>query len=191
MIGLQTILFAFGISLDSLGIMILEGSMYREIKQKDLAKQSLLIGLWQAIGFLIGNRLVTRLLREDIESNLHLSYNSYLFISFVIFVGLGIWMLSKGLRSNVVLERRRESVNLKRTLGLAMITSVDALVAGLALSFSGIRLSSLFVVIFLVSILSVITGLYIGHLLGYKYKSNAHILSGIIFLSFAIYILFK
>lgn len=191
MIGLQTILFAFGISLDSLGIMILEGSMYREIKQKDLAKQSLLIGLWQAIGFLIGNRLVTRLLREGIESNLHLSYNSYLFISFVIFVGLGIWMLSKGLRSNVVLERRRESVNLKRTLGLAMITSVDALVAGLALSFSGIRLSSLFVVIFLVSILSVITGLYIGHLLGYKYKSNAHILSGIIFLSFAIYILFK
>lgn len=191
MTGLQTILFAFGISLDSLGIMILEGSMYREIKQKDLAKQSLLIGLWQAIGFLIGNRLVTRLLREGIESNLHLSYNSYLFISFVIFVGLGIWMLSKGLRSNVVLERRRESVNLKRTLGLAMITSVDALVAGLALSFSGIRFSSLFVVIFLVSILSVITGLYIGHLLGYKYKSNAHILSGIIFLSFAIYILFK
>lgn len=130
MTGLQTILFAFGISLDSLGIMILEGSMYREIKQKDLAKQSLLIGLWQAIGFLIGNQLVTRLLREGIESNLHLSYNSYLFISFVIFVGLGIWMLSKGLRSKVVLERRREAVNLKRTLGLAMITSIDALVAG-------------------------------------------------------------
>jgi len=53
---LQTILFTFAISLDTLALMIVEGSMYREIKRIDLAKQSIFIGLWQTLGFLLGSR---------------------------------------------------------------------------------------------------------------------------------------
>jgi len=100
-------------------------------------------------------------------------------------------MLRRGLKSGNIVERRRESVDFKKIFVIAVITSIDALFAGLALSFSGIRISYIAFLIFVVSMLSVILGLFIGHRLGYKVKSNAYILSGVIFLAFGTHILLR
>jgi len=188
---IQTILFTFAISLDTLALMIVEGSMYREIKRIDLAKQSIFIGLWQTLGFLLGSRTLAWLIREGTENFLPLSYRLYLSISIIIFVGLGLLMLRRGLKSDNIIERRRESVEFEKIFAIAVITSIDALFAGLALSFSGIRISYVAFLIFIVSMLSVILGLFIGHRLGYKVKSNAYILSGVIFLAFGTHILLR
>jgi len=190
MISVRTILFALAISLDSLALMIVEGSMYRVIKRNDVVKQSIFVGLWQTLGFLLGSRTISWIIREGVTNYFPYSRGLYLFISFIIFVGLGVSMLKRGLKTDNIVEQRRESLNFEKIFAIAIITSVDALFAGLGLSFSGISISYVAFIILIVSTLSVIIGLFIGHRLGYKLKSNAYILSGIIFLTFGTHILF-
>lgn len=182
---LQLVLLSIAISLDTLALMTVEGSMYQWIKQKDLAKTSLFIGSAQALGFLLGNQVLAQWIMESVDEFVTLPYRLYLLFSLVIFIGLGLIMFYRGIRSDYILEQRRERLIKKNIYRISAMTSIDALIAGLGLSFTGISPTLMFLFVLIISILSVVVGMYLGYWLGYEQKSKAYLLSSVIFFVFA------
>ncbi len=179
-------ILSIAISLDSLAVMIYKGAMLPKINFPKLVGISLLFGGWQASVLFMGNNL--RNLKILAQGYLHPVVE---ILAVIIFCGLGILMLVKALRRRNIFERREDHLKPKEVVLLAIVTSVDALLAGIATAFLKIDLSGAFVPIISVNVLSVILGTYIGHHLGYEQKANAQLLSGIILIVVGIDVLFE
>ena len=185
---LQIGILSIAISLDSLAVMIYKGAMLSKINFPKLVGISLLFGGWQASVLFIGNNLRNLKILAYESQYLHPVVE---ILAMTIFCGLGILMLVKALRRRNIFERREDHLNPKEVILLAIVTSVDALLAGIATAFIKIDLSGAFLPIILINVLSVILGTYIGHHLGCEQKANAQLLSGIILIVVGIDVLFK
>lgn len=181
-------LLSVAISLDSLSVMIYKGAMLSKINFPKLIGISILFGGWQALVLYIGNNLRNLRILSQGSQYLHPVVE---ILAVAIFCGLGILMLVKALRRRNIFERREYHLKPKEVILLAIVTSVDALLAGIATAFLKVDLSGALVPIIFVNILSVIVGTYIGHHLGCEQKTNAQLLSGIILIIFGIDVLFE
>lgn len=183
------ILLTVAISLDTVALMIVEGSMYHAIKIRDLIKQSLFISVWQTLGFIGGNWLMIWLVERGFNINSTQLNNWHQIISFLIFLFLGFLMLKRGLKTEYINEKREQEMSYRQTFHIAITSGIDALFAGAGISFLQVDTSFMSVSILWISILSVIIGKYIGYWFGYEEKSKVYILSGVIFVTSAVYIL--
>ena len=61
-------------------------------------------------------------------------------LSVLIFIGLGIYMICKARNNKQIFERRNDEINWKRLRKLAVLTSVDALFAGMGIGFWSVEI---------------------------------------------------
>jgi putative Mn2+ efflux pump MntP len=181
MTNLQVALMAFAISLDSLGLMIVEGAMAPEVQYKELLKVSLFVGGWQTLAFLIGNSIYPFVLSTGVPVHRVIPLTTLRILAFIIFIGLGAIMLRRGFKLEYIDERRQPFIQAKKIIMITIISCIDALLAGIGLSFAQIEITSQFYIILIISFLSVIAGVYIGYWFGYEEKPNAYRLSSIIY----------
>lgn len=181
-------ILSIAISLDSLAVMVYKGAMLSKINFPRLVGISILFGGWQALVLFMGNGLKN--LKILAQGSQYL-YPVAEILAVTIFCGLGIVMLIKALRRKNIFERREEHLKPKEITLLAIVTSADALLAGIATAFLKVDLSGAFIPIIFVNVLSVILGTYIGHHLGCEQKANAQLLSGIILIVVGMDVLFK
>lgn len=181
-------ILSIAISLDSLAVMVYKGAMLSKINFPRLVGISILFGGWQALVLFMGNGLKN--LKILAQGSQYL-YPVAEMLAVTIFCGLGIVMLIKALRRKNIFERREEHLKPKEITLLAIVTSADALLAGIATAFLKVDLSGAFIPIIFVNVLSVILGTYIGHHLGCEQKANAQLLSGIILIVVGMDVLFK
>lgn len=179
MTTLQILLLAIAVSLDSLALSIVEGAMLPKIKLADLLKSGLFIGMWQTLSFILGLYLVP--IAKQFGVIAYFSGSAYRLVSSVLFILLGFMMLRKSLKKEVINEKMQTVIADRRIVQIALLTSVDAVIAGLGLSLTGTQLSMEFFLFFVVSVLSVITGVFIGYWFGYEQKPKAYRMSSIIF----------
>jgi putative Mn2+ efflux pump MntP len=116
--------------------------------------------------------------------------NIWQFFSVIIFFALGTYMLYKAWKKEIILEQRSE-INYKKVCAAAMITSLDALFAGLGIGFFGSRLLILAVMIAIITFLFVILGIITGYRLGYEQKTKVYWGGGMILIAAGIDVIIR
>ena len=91
-------------------------------------------------------------------------------------------MIWKGLKKRNILEQRNDEIDWKKTTFLALITSVDAFLAGIGMGFLEAQMIHQSLTIFPITVLSVIGGVYVGYRLGTVHNSHAYLAGGALFL---------
>ena len=95
---------------------------------------------------------------------------------------LGIYMILKGIRKKKVLERRKDEIEWKKTTFLALITSVDAFFVGMGLGFLDTAMIEESLVLFPVTVLEAVIGIFAGYRLGLKENRRAYWVGGALLL---------
>ena len=91
-------------------------------------------------------------------------------------------MIWKGLKKRNILEQRNDEIDWKKTTFLALITSVDAFLAGIGMGFLEAQMIHQSLTIFPITVLSVIGGVYVGYRLGTVHNSQAYLACGALLL---------
>lgn len=172
----ELLLTAVALSMDAFAVAMCKGLSVRCMKKKHMLIVGLYFGAFQAlmplIGFFLGS-----------------AFSSYVekfsaWIAFILLAIIGGNMIKEALSKDE--EKMDDCFGFKNMLALAVATSIDALVAGVAFAmefatkkpFGGIWLtvSMIGVITFILSAI----GVKIGNIFGAKYKSKAELCGGIV-----------
>lgn len=161
----EIILIGTGMSLDVFAYCLYRGAMVSELRKLYVLKLVAIFTGFQAGALLLGN-LITLI------PFIHDAYKSvnylWMILAAVTFLCLGTYMILKAFRrrKTVIMEKRQDSLNTKAILLWAVLTSLDALIAGIGFGFLGIHLIGAVVIVAVLTALCVLVGLLCGYRLG-------------------------
>lgn len=171
----------FGLSMDACAAAISKGLSMKKSKSTKIIIVALYFGLFQGIMPIIGY-LISHTIKDLIIEIDH-------WIAFVLLTSLGVKMLFDVLSNNNILEN--DSTNIKSMLPLAFATSIDALVAGITLSFLKVNIIISSFIIGITTFITSTIGVVLGIKFGTKYEKKSQILGGIILIILGIKILLE
>ena len=172
----EILVISIGLSIDVFVAVAYLGAGFSKIRARNLAGLSLLFGGMQLGGLIIGN-LVTLLPAVPTDHSKKVA-DGWEGITVLIFAGLGIYMICKGVKGEQVLERRKDAIEWKTTTALALVTSIDAFMAGVGMGFLDTEVIAQAITLFPVTVLQVIFGVYAGYRLGLKHNRHAYWIGG-------------
>lgn len=180
---ISVILLGVGLAMDAFAVSICKGLSVGEVKPKHLITAGLWFGLFQAgmpvIGYLIGDRL-----HGYIEQVDH-------WVAFILLASIGVNMLKEAF-SGKEEKPADASFGVKTMLVMAVATSIDALVVGVALAMeeeTNIWLSA--AVIGVITFALSAAGVKLGSVFGKKYEKKARIAGGIILILIGLKVLLE
>lgn len=176
----EMIIISAGLSLDVFVAVAYMGAGFSKINKKNLLGLCLIFGGVQWGCLIVGN-LLTLLPFFRNSSSLQIA-DQWEAVTVLIFVGLGIYMIWKGLKKQNILERRNDRIDWKKTVFLALVTSVDAFLAGIGMGFLEAEMIKQSLIIFPITVVSVILGVYAGYRMGTVHNSQAYLAGGALFL---------
>ena len=183
----ETILVTLGVSLDIFAAMACKGAQLSKIEKKPLVKLCVLFAVWQTAALDVGS-IVGSILRMR-EANPRTGNTQI--IAAVIFGVLGMLMIRKAWKNELIIERRDDGYAWKSLVVRLALISVWTLVLGVALGFLGTGTAMLLTVISVATVLGVIAGLYVGYHLGYEQKTKAYAIGGVLLLIGAVDTIFR
>ena len=176
----EVFLIAISLAMDSFAISITAGLILKEFSSKHFIRIAFYMGLFQAlmpiIGWMIG-----------------VSFKHYIvsfdhWIAFLLLLGLGGKMIYDDLKC----EGEEDSFDPQKRLvvmGLALATSIDALVVGVNFAFLDMSITMPIYLIGIVSFILSLLGVFIGCYLGTKVKVKFTLIGGIILIGLGVNIL--
>ncbi len=180
---ISVILLGVGLAMDAFAVSVCKGLSVGEVKPKHLITAGLWFGLFQAgmpvIGYLIGDRL-----HGYIEQVDH-------WVAFILLASIGVNMLKEAF-SGKEEKPADASFGVKTMLVMAVATSIDALVVGVALAMeeeTNIWLSA--AVIGVITFALSAAGVKLGSVFGKKYEKKARIAGGIILILIGLKVLLE
>ena len=132
---LEIVIISAGLSLDVFVAMAYMGAGFSKINKKNLFGLCLLFGGVQWGCLIVGNLLTLLPIFRDSSNSSSRIADHWEAVTVLIFIGLGIYMIWKGLKKRNILEQRNDEIDWKKTTFLALITSVDAFLAGIGMGF--------------------------------------------------------
>lgn len=177
---IELLIVSVGLSIDVFVAAAYMGAGFSKIKWKNLVLLSVLFGGVQ-LGVLVLGNLVTLLPLLSITRTQNAA-DRWEGLTVLIFAALGVYMIIKGIKKKKVLERRKDEVEWKKTALLALVTSVDAFFAGMGLGFLDTAMIEESLILFPVTILEAIVGIFAGYRLGLKENSRAYWIGGALLL---------
>lgn len=174
---IETIITAFGLSLDTCALMICKGAVLRELKKKKVLEICLISTIWQAIALMLGNLIPSLPFIHPNESHIKTAFSM---LAVLIFMGLAFYMLWKYIHDKPIFEHRAEDFSLKEICLWSWATSQDAFFSGIGFSFLSTSLLTQCFSILLVTVLAVLFGLYSGYHLGFSHKSKAYLIGSLL-----------
>ena len=176
----ELIVISVGLSIDVFVAVVYLGAGFSKIEMKNLVGLCALFGGMQVAGLVLGN-LVTLLPLFSITHSQRAA-DRWEGLTVLIFAGLGIYMIWKGIRREDVLERRKDHVEWKKMVLLSAVTSVDAFFAGMGLGFLDTATIIQAMILFPVTIAEVTAGICVGYRLGLAHNRHAYWLGGALLL---------
>ena len=176
----EVFLIAISLAMDSFAISITAGLILKEFSSKHFIRIAFYMGLFQALmpimGWMIG-----------------VSFKHYIvsfdhWIAFLLLLGLGGKMIYDDLKC----EGEEDSFDPQKRLvvmGLALATSIDALVVGVNFAFLDMSITMPIYLIGIVSFILSLLGVFIGCYLGTKVKVKFTLIGGIILIGLGVNIL--
>lgn len=172
----EIMMICIGLSLDVFAVCVCEGSMLMKIKRNRLICMGAIFCLWQLVAIETGNFISLIPIFRQVSGEVQKIWQVF---SAIIFFVLGIYMLYKAWKKEIILEQRSE-INYKKVCMAAMITSLDALFADIGIGFLGSSIYVVAIMILIITYLFVILGIYTGYRLGYEQKTKVYWAGGII-----------
>ena len=176
----EILLVSVGLSIDAFVAVAYIGAGFSKIQIKNMVGLCFLFGGMQIGTLLIGN-LIT-LLPMFSWAHAQDMADSWEGLTVLIFAGLGIYMICKGIKRENVLERRQDTIDWKTTTILSALTSIDAFFAGVGLGFLDTEMICQALTLFPVTVLEVIFGIIVGYRLGLKHNRHAYWIGGALLL---------
>lgn len=176
----EILLVSVGLSIDAFVAVAYIGAGFSKIQIKNMVGLCFLFGGMQLGTLLIGN-LIT-LLPMFSWAHAQDMADSWEGLTVLIFAGLGIYMICKGIKRENVLERRQDTIDWKTTTILSALTSIDAFFAGVGLGFLDTEMICQALTLFPVTVLEVIFGIIAGYRLGLKHNRHAYWIGGALLL---------
>ena len=168
---IELIFLAVGLSMDAWATAICKGLSARRFEAKHALLTGFLFGIFQAgmplLGYILGQSFEHHIQRVD-----H-------WIAFILLSLIGLNMIRASRKPPRI---SNDSFSLRVLLPLALATSIDALAAGVTLAFLPVRI---WVAVTLIGIMTFVLsalGVWIGQLLGRRFKSGAELAGGIVLL---------
>jgi len=178
---LESILLAVSLCADCFAVSLCSSVSQREIRARDIIKVSLAFAVIQSglllAGFLFGNLFVGLISRIS-----HV-------IGFLLLLYVGGSMLLEGIRDS---QESRDLNGWRNIILGGIATSIDALAVGVSQSMAGTpvgKFTALFISVFAVTAISVVTGIWGGKTIGKKTGRWAEIVGGIVLIGIGVSIL--
>lgn len=183
----EIVMICTGLSLDVFAVCICEGSKLMLIKKRKLIIICFIFSLFQILAVECGNLISKIPVFSQVSSDVQKIWQ---FFSVIIFTGIGIYMLYKAWKKESLLEQRSE-IRYGEVFLAALITSLDALFAGIGIGFFGAGMAILAGLMGIITFLAVILGTYTGYRLGYEQKTKAYWAGGFIFVAAGIDVIIR
>ena len=157
----QTNLIAVGLTLDVFAYCLYKGAMVSEIRKKELLKMVLLFTAFQTGMLVIGNAFTWI---PAIHSSFAHAGRIWKLVAVVVFFCLGVMMILKSLKPRKIEEQKEDTYNYHVIAVWALITSIDALLAGIGFGFLGLKLIGAAVIVTIITA----AGAFVGFICGYR-----------------------
>ncbi|MCR5033684.1 MAG: manganese efflux pump [Lachnospiraceae bacterium] len=177
----EIILIAIGLSLEIFAIVVCKGAVFSKIRKKALFELIAIFAAWQLVTVTIGNLLVD-VLDLTITSANEKGKLLLQILSIIIFGGIAVRMLFEAHKNEDIIESREDSIKVNNILQISAIVGLNGLVAGVGFGFMETSMIKQLIILVGVSVLAVITGIYVGYNYGYRPKTRGYLLGGLILL---------
>lgn len=178
MAWVECILIICGISFDIFAQMECQGSLVANVKKEQVIKLCIAVTVWQIIalftGHALANYLVTR--KDIVGSELLLGE----LMSAVILVALGARQIYVSKVKYAFEERREEKLSVKKMAVMLLRVTFYTVLTGVALAFSGARLTMVMISVAIISIAAVTSGIYAGYNFGFEHREKAYTIGALI-----------
>lgn len=178
---IELICIAVGLSMDAFAVAICKGLSLRKCTWQKQGIVGLYFGVFQAgmplLGYLLGMQF-----KEMITSIDH-------WIAFVLLGIIGANMIKEGFSKEEISDEKTDRLSVKEMLGLAVATSIDALVVGVTFAFLQVEIIPAVCIIGITTFILSAAGVKIGNIFGTRYKSKAEIAGGVILIFMGVKIL--
>lgn len=179
---LEILLISVSLAADAFAVSICKGLSLKKINFKDALIVGLWFGVFQAlmptIGFFLG------------DSFEHIITSIDHFIAFILLLIIGGKMIAESFKKE---EKIDSNLGVKTMVVLAVATSIDALVVGIAYvcAYGSKNAFLTFSMIGIITFILSIVGVYIGNKFGSKYKNVAEFTGGLILMLLGVEILLE
>lgn len=161
---------AIGLCFDTFAVSVSSGLMKREITFKQALRVAIVLGTFQglmpAIGWFLGSSI-----KGYIEEWDH-------WIAFVLLAALGTKMIVESFKKGD--DKEFDPLNVKVMVGMAIATSIDALIVGISFGMFAVNLPLAVLVIGGVTVFASMLGIFFGKKTGAHYGEKMEVLGGII-----------
>ena len=177
------ILIGIGLSIDSLAVSVTTGAYTKDIKLKYVLKTALFMAIFQGamplIGWLIGSSF-----KNVVESYDH-------WIAFILLLVIGVKLIYDGLTESSEDKSRLDMTKNTVLAGMALATSIDALIIGIGFGFIDINIWLAIFIIGVTTFLFSFFGVYIGEKIGNKINTGIEVVGGLVLIGLGVKILIE
>lgn len=179
----ELFLIAVGLSMDAFAVAVCKGLAMKKCTWTKAGIVGLYFGVFQAgmplAGYILGVQF-----KEVIMSIDH-------WVAFGLLGIIGINMVRESRENCEECQTEDEALDVKTMVGLAVATSIDALVVGVTFAFLQVQIVPAVSFIGVTTFLISVAGVRIGNIFGAKYKSKAEFAGGIILILMGVKILLE
>ena len=175
----ELFILAIGLSMDAFAVSICKGLSLGRTRLRHSVLAGIYFGGFQALMPFIGYMLGIRF-QHMIQSVDH-------WIAFVLLSIIGINMIKEAKEQ----EECSSSMGPREMFPLAVATSIDALAIGVTFAFLGVKIVPAVSLIGITTFILSAVGVKVGSVFGFKYKSKAEMLGGVVLILMGIKILIE
>lgn len=175
----EVLIVSVGLSLDVFAYAMYKGAMISRMQLKKTAKMAVIFAAWQVAAMFVGS-LVSEI--PLIEEHYRRTEKLYDVLSAVILFAVGIIMIFKAFNGREAAEHREDNFDVKQLCVWAAITSIDSLLTGISMGFLNTQVNMLIVQLVIVTVVTIVAGLWIGYRLGCQMRYGFMKLGGAILL---------
>lgn len=183
----EVLLVCVGLSLDVFAVAICQGALLGRIKKGRLVVMGTIFCVAQVAALEIGQQLSVL---SSVGVLYDVSFHAWKLLSALIFFALAVYLIYKAIRHQVIFEHRSE-IRYRQVIGMAALTSIDALLVGLSSGLLNAYWLTSGITLFVVTGLCVVAGVVTGYHFGYEPKTKAYWGGGLLFLAAGIITIFR
>ena len=179
----EVIIVAIGISLDAFTVAICRGATQSKLGKIKVFGIGILFSLIQSLMLTAGME-IGRVPMLNIDSNSIIRINQW-FSALILFY-LGIKTINNSTKITEMDEKREEYISYKKMSFLALAIGIDTFILGIGLALLGTRVVYGAIIIFIITCILIILGIWIGYRIGDKFRIQINIIGGIILIAMGV-----
>ncbi len=171
----EVIIVAIGISLDAFTVAICRGATQSKLEKLKVLGIGIVFSMIQSLMLTAGME-IGRIPMLNIDSNSMIRINQW-FSALILFY-LGIKTIKNSTKVTEMDEKREEYISYKKISMLALAIGIDTFVLGIGLALLQTALFYSVIILFVITCILVILGIWIGYRMGDKFRLQINIIGG-------------